>query len=185
MSRFSPEPAQAPRPSTLAAPASRSASATGEYSFGGPSDPQNVSPVAPIASPRPSAGNLGTLSFLAPVRGPIVMGFGRTDNGRQNEGIDYAAPEGTDVRVAEDGIVIYAGDDAKGYGNVVLVRHSNGFVTAYAHASELVVKTGDTVRRGEVIAKVGRSGNIPAPRLHFEIRRGTVPVDPMRYLSPG
>jgi murein DD-endopeptidase MepM/ murein hydrolase activator NlpD len=177
--------AEAAPPSTPAAVAPRAATASGERSFGGPADPRDVPPIAPAAALAPPVGNLGTLSFLAPVRGPIVMGFGRTDNGRQNEGIDYAAPEGTDVRVAEDGIVIYAGDDTKGYGNVVLVRHSNGFVTTYAHASELVVKTGDTVRRGEVIAKVGRSGNIPAPRLHFEIRRETVPVDPMRYLSPG
>jgi murein DD-endopeptidase MepM/ murein hydrolase activator NlpD len=178
-------PVEVARPSPLPNATPRAAIASSEYSFGGPADPQNVSPAAPAAGPAPPVSSLGTLSFLAPVRGPIVMGFGRTDSGRQNEGIDYAVPEGTDVHAAEDGLVIYAGDDTKGYGNVVLVRHSNGFVTTYAHASELVVKTGDTVRRGEVIAKVGRTGNIPAPRLHFEIRRGTVPVDPMRYLSPG
>ena len=77
----------------------------------------------------------------------------------------------------------YAGNELKGYGNLVLVRHPNGFVTAYAHASELLVKRGDKVKRGQVIAKSGRTGNISAPQLHFEIRKGSTPVDPMSYLG--
>jgi murein DD-endopeptidase MepM/ murein hydrolase activator NlpD len=139
--------------------------------------------VAPTTSGE--ASTRAALSFIAPVRGPIVMGFGRTDNGRQNEGIDYAVPEGTDIHAAEDGEVVYAGNDVKGYGNLLLLRHSNGFITGYAHASELLVNRGDAVKRGQVIAKAGHTGNIATPRVHFEIRRGTVPVDPMRYLSPG
>jgi len=156
------------------------APALAEYAQAGPA--QNTLQVSPAGEGN---NNAGTLSFLAPVRGPIVMGFGRTDNGRQNEGIDYAVPEGTDVRAAEDGVVAYAGDDSKGYGKLLLVRHSNGFITAYAYASELLVGTGDGVRRGQVIAKSGQTGSTPAPRLHFEIRRDTVPVDPLRYLSSG
>ena len=112
------------------------------------------------------------------------MGFGRTADGRQNEGIDYAVPEGTDIRAAEVGTVVFSGNDRKGYGNLLLVRHANGFITAYAHASELLVNTGDAVQRGQVIARVGQTGNTQGPRLHFEIRRGTVPVDPVSYLTP-
>ena len=87
-------------------------------------------------------------------------------------------PEGTPVKAAEDGVVAYAGNELKGYGNLVLVRHSNGYVTAYAHASELLVKRGDTIKRGQIIAKSGQTGNVASPQLHFEIRKGSSPVDP-------
>ena len=105
-------------------------------------------------------------------------------NGQQNDGVNLSVPEGTSVRAADDGTVAYAGSELKGYGNLLLVRHNNGFVTAYAHASELLVKRGDTVRRGQVIAKSGATGTVTSPQLHFEIRKGSVPVDPMTYL-PG
>ena len=106
-----------------------------------------------------------------------------TPNGLQNDGINVAVPEGTPVKAAEDGVVAYAGNELKGYGNLVLVRHSNGFVTAYAHASEILVKRGDTVKRGQVIAKSGQTGNVTSPQLHFEIRKGSTPVDPSQYLN--
>ena len=122
-------------------------------------------------------------SFRWPVRGRVIAGFGPKPNGQQNDGINVAVPEGTPVKAAEDGVVAYAGNELKGYGNLVLVRHSNGFVTAYAHASELMVKRGDTVKRGQVIAKAGQTGNVTAPQLHFEIRKGSTPVDPTQYLN--
>ena len=87
-------------------------------------------------------------------------------------------PEGTPVKAAEDGVVAYAGNELKGYGNLVLIRHANGYVSAYANASELLVKRGDTVKRGQVIAHAGQTGNVSAPQLHFEIRKGSTPVDP-------
>jgi murein DD-endopeptidase MepM/ murein hydrolase activator NlpD len=121
--------------------------------------------------------------FRWPVRGRVISGFGPMTNGQQNDGINLAVPEGTAVRSAEDGVVAYSGNELKGYGNLVLVRHSNGFVTAYAHASELMVKKGDNVRRGQVIARSGATGTVPAPQLHFEIRKGSVPVDPMQFLK--
>jgi murein DD-endopeptidase MepM/ murein hydrolase activator NlpD len=86
------------------------------------------------------------------------------------------------VHAAEDGVVAYAGSELKGYGNLILIRHSNGYVTAYAHASELMVKRNDPVRRGQVIAKSGQSGSVSSPQLHFEIRKGSTPVDPMQFL---
>jgi murein DD-endopeptidase MepM/ murein hydrolase activator NlpD len=87
------------------------------------------------------------------------------------------------VKAAEDGVVAYAGNELKGYGNLVLVRHANGYVTAYAHASELLVKRGDPIKRGQVIAKSGQSGEVASPQLHFEIRKGSTPVDPLQFLN--
>ncbi|NVO13761.1 MAG: LysM peptidoglycan-binding domain-containing M23 family metallopeptidase [Rhodoplanes sp.] len=123
------------------------------------------------------------LAFRWPVKGRVITTFGKA-NGQQNDGINLAVPEGTQVRAAEDGVVAYAGSELKGYGNLVLVRHANGFVTAYAHNSELMVKRNDQVRRGQVIAKSGQSGTVTSPQLHFEIRKGSAPVDPMQHL-PG
>ncbi len=122
-------------------------------------------------------------SFRWPVRGRVIAGFGPTPNGLQNDGINLAVPEGTPVKAAEDGVVAYAGNELKGYGNLVLVRHANGFVTAYAHASDILVKRGETVKRGQVIAHSGQTGNVTSPQLHFEIRKGSTPVDPSQYLN--
>jgi len=145
-----------------------------------------ATPVAPSGqeSAVKTAEPAGALpSFRWPVRGRVIAGFGPKPNGLQNDGINLAVPEGTPVKAAEDGVVAYAGNELKGYGNLVLVRHSNGFVTAYAHASEILVKRGDTVKRGQVIAKSGQTGNVTAPQLHFEIRKGATPVDPSQYLN--
>ncbi|EJW12189.1 Peptidase M23B [Rhodovulum sp. PH10] len=125
----------------------------------------------------------GALAFRWPVRGRVITRFGR-NNGQQNDGINLAVPEGTAVRAAEDGVVAYAGSELKGYGNLVLIRHADGFVTAYANNSELMVKRNDKVRRGQVIAKSGQTGNVTSPQLHFEIRKGAAPIDPMQHL-PG
>ena len=121
--------------------------------------------------------------FRWPVRGRVIQAFGPKPNGLQNDGINLAVPEGTPVKAADDGVVAYAGNELKGYGNLVLVRHANGFVTAYAHASDILVKRGDTVKRGQVIAHSGQTGNVTSPQLHFEIRKGATPVDPAQYLS--
>jgi murein DD-endopeptidase MepM/ murein hydrolase activator NlpD len=142
--------------------------------------------ITPSGDPEGDASNRGTTpAFRWPVRGRVIAEFGAKTNGQQNDGINLAVPEGTAVRAAEDGVVAYAGSELKGYGNLVLVRHSNGFVTAYAHASEIMVKRNDPVRRGQVIAKSGQTGNVASPQLHFEIRRGSRPVDPMQHLASG
>jgi murein DD-endopeptidase MepM/ murein hydrolase activator NlpD len=122
-------------------------------------------------------------SFRWPVRGRVVAGFGPKPTGQQNDGINVSVPEGTPVKAAEDGVVAYAGNELKSYGNLVLVRHSNGYVTAYAHASEILVKRDDQVKRGQVIAKSGQTGTVAAPQLHFEIRKGSTPVDPVPLLD--
>jgi murein DD-endopeptidase MepM/ murein hydrolase activator NlpD len=128
------------------------------------------------ASATPAAEAAPASSFKWPLRGRVIAGFPKSD------GLDLAVPEGTAVHAADDGVVAYAGSELKGYGNLILVRHANGFVTAYAHASELMVKRNDTVRRGQVIAKSGQTGSVSSPQLHFEIRKGSTPVDPMQYL---
>ena len=122
-------------------------------------------------------------SFRWPVRGRVIAGFGNKPNGTQNDGINLAVPEGTPVKAADDGVVAYAGNELKGYGNLVLIRHSNGYVSAYAHASELPVKRGDTIKRGQVIAHAGQTGSVTSPQLHFEIRKGSTPVDPTQFLG--
>lgn len=116
--------------------------------------------------------------FRWPARGRVISGFG---NG--NEGINIAVPEGTPVKAAEGGVVAYAGNELKGYGNLVLIRHDNGWVSAYANNGELKVKRGDTVTRGQTIAKSGQTGNVTSPQLHFELRKGSKPVDPLPHLA--
>ncbi|MDI4658423.1 M23 family metallopeptidase [Xanthobacter autotrophicus] len=140
-----------------------------------------VSPVAD-ADDAPRASGSGP-QFRAPVRGRVIASFGPKPGGAHNDGVNFAVPEGTGVRSAEDGTVAYAGNELKGYGNLVLVKHADGYVTAYAHNSELNVKRGDTVRRGQIIAKAGQSGNVTSPQLHFEIRKGSTAVDPSRYVA--
>jgi murein DD-endopeptidase MepM/ murein hydrolase activator NlpD len=120
--------------------------------------------------------------FHWPVRGEVVSGFGPKADGLRNDGIDIAVPENTPIKAADDGVVIYSGNQLKSFGNLVLVRHSNEYVTAYAHAKEVRVKPGDTIKAGEVIGTSGQTGNVATPQLHFEIRKGSTPVDPMRLL---
>jgi murein DD-endopeptidase MepM/ murein hydrolase activator NlpD len=148
-----------------------------------PAAPKVTAEVAPAANyaaaGAPATADGGAAAgpaFRWPLRGRVISGFPK------NDGLDLAVPEGTAVHAAEDGVVAYAGNELKGYGNLILIRHSNGFVTAYAHASELMVKRNDPVRRGQVIAKSGQSGSVSSPQLHFEIRKGSTPVDPMQFL---
>ena len=117
-----------------------------------------------------------------PVRGKVVSGYGSTGGGR-NDGIDISVPSGTPVKAAENGVVIYAGDGLKEFGNTLLVRHENGLVTVYGHASELKVQRGQKVKRGDEIAVSGMSGNAKSPKLHFEVRKNSSPVDPSGFLE--
>lgn len=146
-----------------------------------------ASPAAETPEPEPAVKTAepagGLPQFRWPARGRVITGFGPKPNGQQNDGINLAVPEGTPIKAAEDGVVAYAGNELKGYGNLVLVRHANGYVTAYAHASEISVKRNDTIRRGQVIGRAGQTGSVSSPQLHFEIRKGATPVDPMQFLN--
>lgn len=121
--------------------------------------------------------------FMWPVQGRVIEPFGRGGNGERNDGINIATEEGAPIHAAGAGTVTYAGNELKGYGNLVLIKHSNGYVTAYAHAQSISVKRGETVERGEVIGTAGTTGDVDRPQLHFEIRRGVEPVDPARLLA--
>jgi murein DD-endopeptidase MepM/ murein hydrolase activator NlpD len=134
---------------------------------------------AAIASAPSSAG------FVWPAQGKVISKFGTTSDGLRNDGINISAPAGAPVMAAADGTVAYAGNQLRGFGNLVLIRHANGLITAYAHNQSLLVQKGDKVKRGAVIARVGQTGNVAKPQLHFEIRKGEEPVDPMKYLDGG
>ena len=121
--------------------------------------------------------------FLMPVNGKVTARFGSVSNGLHNDGINIAAPRGTPVRAAQNGVVAYAGNELKGFGNLLLIRHANGWMSAYAHNDVLLVKRGDQVKRGQVIARVGSTGNVATPQLHFELRHNTEAVDPVPNLG--
>lgn len=140
--------------------------------------PQPEAAKAPAPEPEATASVSG--DFRWPARGRVIAGFGANGG---NEGINIAVPEGTPVKATEAGTVTYAGSEVKGYGNLVLIKHENGYVSAYAHNGSLNVKRGEQVKRGQVIATSGQTGNVTSPQLHFEIRKGAQPVDPMKYLG--
>jgi murein DD-endopeptidase MepM/ murein hydrolase activator NlpD len=131
---------------------------------------------APMVSP---AG----LNLRWPLKGKVISGYGNKPGGLKNEGINISVPEGTSIRAADTGVVAYAGNELKGYGNLVLIRHAGGYVTAYAHAKELLVKRGDKIERGAIIGKAGQTGSVSSPQLHFEVRKGATALDPMKYMS--
>ncbi len=143
-----------------------------------PAKPETAPAATTLAPQTTVADASGNPEFRWPARGRIIQGF---KGG--NDGINIALPDGTPVKAAEGGTVAYAGSELKGYGNLVLIRHPNGFVSAYANNGELDVKRGDSVKRGQVIAKSGQSGNVASPQLHFELRKGATPVDPTTYLA--
>ncbi|WP_411818689.1 peptidoglycan DD-metalloendopeptidase family protein [Hyphococcus sp. DH-69] len=121
--------------------------------------------------------------FSWPVRGAIISEYGSGNLGRRNDGVNIAAPVGSPVRAAADGQVVYRGSELEGFGNLLLVKHQDGFVTAYAHNDAMLVKKGDYVRKGQLIAKVGQTGAVTTPQLHFEIRQDSKTVDPVALLG--
>jgi murein DD-endopeptidase MepM/ murein hydrolase activator NlpD len=132
--------------------------------------------------PPTTATESGT--FLWPVRGRILAGYGSGRDGTHNDGINIAAPRGAAVEAADGGVVAYAGNELRGYGNLILVKHSNGWISAYAHCDLILVKRGEKVARGQTIARVGSTGSVAEPQLHFELRRGNHAVDPREFLAP-
>jgi murein DD-endopeptidase MepM/ murein hydrolase activator NlpD len=183
-------PASQPAPSTsTAATTAPAAPQTGAVPL--PQPPGATAPTAPPAAepvtvlppavPQPAPLTGG--QFLWPVNGKIIAGFGPREGGLHNDGLNIAAPLGTPVRAAENGVVAYAGNELRGFGNMLLIRHADGWMSAYAHADTLLVKRGDNVVRGQTIARVGQTGNVSSPQLHFELRRGADAVDPMKYLG--
>lgn len=149
--------------------------------------PGAVASVKPEAKPARAltqkVTGTGTPVFGWPVRGKIISAYGPKDGGLYNEGVNIAAAKGTAVKAAAHGTVVYVGDDLHSYGNMVLVRHNEGYVTAYAHLTKATVARGDTVNGGQVLGEVGNTGTVSQPQLHFEIRKGGQTLDPQRYIK--
>jgi murein DD-endopeptidase MepM/ murein hydrolase activator NlpD len=176
--------APAPTAPQLAAPAAKRAEAPASpAATPAPETVQKAASVTPAAGPEEPRSLGGSPQFRWPVRGRVISAYGPKTNGQHNDGINLAVPEGTEVKAAEDGVVAYAGNELKGYGNLVLLRHADGWMTAYAHNSQLLVKRGDSVKRGQNVARAGQTGGVSSPQVHFEIRKGSTPVDPTQYLA--
>jgi murein DD-endopeptidase MepM/ murein hydrolase activator NlpD len=152
-----------------------------EPESGGPAAAPQVAPAA-VASLVENHRAPSAPLFTWPVSGRIVSTFGPAAGGTHNDGINISAPEGTTVAAAEAGVVAYAGNELRGFGNLLLVKHDGGWVTAYAHNQVLLVKKGDKVRRGQAIARVGNTGGVSGAQLHFELRSGTKAIDPLDHL---
>ncbi len=148
--------------------------------------PRPIAPAAsapsPAAPPRFTAPPAGSSDFIWPVSGQVLKGFGAGSDGQRNDGVNISATRGAQVRAAAGGEVVYAGNELAGFGNLVLIRHPGGWVTAYAHADALLVKEGDLVKQGQPIASAGATGNAPTTQVHFELRKGKEPVDPAQHL---
>jgi murein DD-endopeptidase MepM/ murein hydrolase activator NlpD len=152
-----------------------------------PAQTQTAQIQPPPPKPAPTGDPLPVLRpnspFIWPVAGKVISKFGPAKDNLRNDGINIAAPAGAPVKAAADGVVAYAGNELRGFGNMILLRHPDGWVTAYAHNSSLLVKKGDKVQQGQTIARVGSTGNVDTPQLHFELRQGTKAVDPLRVLT--
>jgi murein DD-endopeptidase MepM/ murein hydrolase activator NlpD len=153
----------------------------------------HATPPKPVRRPRPGITHVSlpptepvrpnaSAQFVWPLDGVVVSAFGARNNGERNDGINIACTGGEEIRAADSGTVTYVGNELKGYGNLILIKHDNGFTTAYAHADQITVTKGDHVARGQVIAFAGATGDVSEPQLHFELRRGVTPIDPRPYL---
>ena len=145
--------------------------------------PAEAVAAAPQTLPAPTPAPRAEGAFSWPIRGAVVSGYGSLLDGVRNDGINIAAPAGAPVRAAADGEVVYKGDELSGYGNLLLVKHADGWVSAYAHTGSILVEKGERVTRGQVVAKVGDTGSVDAPQLHFELRHDLRPQDPIAALN--
>lgn len=139
-------------------------------------------PFAEANAPTSKPGKVSKEGFIWPASGKVISGFGPKKGGLYNDGINIAAKSGSDIKAASDGEVVYSGNELRGYGNMLLIKHNNGYLTAYAHASEVLVKKGDVVTSGQTIGRIGRTGHVSSPQLHFSIRQGRKAIDPAKYL---
>lgn len=150
-----------------------------------PTTATDATPAANDASKKADdkSASSGASRLRWPVQGRVISAFGPRPDGTHNDGVNLSVPLGTDVHAAENGEVIYVGDELKAYGKLVLLRHDNGWVTAYAHNEDLLVQRGKKVARGDVIAKAGKSGPVDQPQVHFELRQDSKAVDPTSFME--
>lgn len=172
------------------APAGQSSAATPAPATEPQAQPAQPQPAAQTASTVPAKADMsveppkraGSL-FAWPIKGKVLTGFGVDAAGLRNDGINIQASPGSSVRAAENGVVVYAGNELKGFGNLLLIKHADGWMTAYAHNAELAVLRGDIVKKGQVIAKAGATGSVTSPQVHFEVRKDGTAVDPTQYME--
>jgi len=136
-----------------------------------------------VSKVRAKTPKRASTKFLRPVRGKTISGYGAKKSGLHNDGVNISAARGTKVQAAENGVVVYSGNALKGSGNLILIRHADQWMTAYAHLEKTAVKEGQTIKRGQVIGAVGSTGSVSTPQLHFEIRRGTSAKNPVKYME--
>lgn len=177
MSKLPPEPAPAPQSTAQSVPEARPGMPAPTAPAQQPQ--QQQASLQPPPPPPPLAGR----GFIWPVKGEVLNEFGPMAKGQHSDGVNIAAPRGTPVKAAENGVVAYVGNELKGFGNLLLIKHADGWMTAYAHNDQLLVHKGEQVRRGQQIATVGASGNVSQPQLHFEMRRGTEAVNPADHIK--
>ncbi|MDR3448381.1 MAG: LysM peptidoglycan-binding domain-containing M23 family metallopeptidase [Alphaproteobacteria bacterium] len=172
-------------PAPQAAPAPQSALQTHEpvQALNQPSPPQKQMATTLQDSSRAADEAAASLSMKWPLQGPILSGFGPKGPGLNNDGINIGAPKGAPVTAAAPGTVVYAGDEMKGFGNLVLIRHTDDWVTAYAHLDRVLVKKDAVVAQGDMIGTVGKTGSVATPQLHFETRHNGKPVDPAQVVK--
>lgn len=180
-----PKPTPTPTAPVASAPTQTASTATAKVKTPEQIEAETEAAVAAVEAAKESgpAAGTGKGPFVWPVQGKVIGAFGSSTEGLKNDGINIAAPAGAPVMAAADGTIAYAGNELRGFGNMILIRHDGGYVTAYAHNASLLVKKGDKVKRGQTIARVGQTGAVFGPQLHFEIRKGTQPVDPMTFLG--
>ena len=167
---------------SLAPPAQEKSQSAARFADNAPARPGVVeAPVAPIDDADVSAHGSGR--FAWPVIGQVISPFGSVGKGERNDGINIATPVGTPIHAAAAGTVTYTGNELKGYGNLVLIQHDDGYVTAYAHAESISVNRGDRVEKGQTIGLAGATGDVDRPQLHFEIRKGVQPINPRLLLA--
>jgi len=136
-----------------------------------------------VSKPVPPPPRRTGKGFIWPVNGKVISRFGTKAAGLQNDGVNIAAPRGAPVQSIENGVVAYSGNELRGFGNLLLIKHSGGWISAYAHNEKLMVKRGDKIRKGQQIATVGSTGNVKTPQLHFELRKGKKALNPQKYLK--
>jgi murein DD-endopeptidase MepM/ murein hydrolase activator NlpD len=162
------------------------------YAYTGPAPSTGQTYTPSYSTPRPAEApvdttalaSLGQGKFIWPVRGDVLSKFGSTGVGRRNDGVDIGAAAGTEVRATSVGEVVYAGDQVPGFGNLVLIKHAGGWVSAYAHLASVSVHMRDTVYQGQQIGAVGTTGGVTQPQLHFEIRYASSPADKAKPIDP-
>lgn len=148
--------------------------------FGQPSAPLEQAPPAPAAKAPPTSG---AVAFRWPTEGKVISRFGPKTDGLSNDGINIAASKGDPIWAAADGEVAYVGRDLEGYGNLLILRHKDGWMSSYAHADEFLLKQGDIAAQGDLLGYIGSTGSVRSPQLHFSLREGKIPIDPETVLG--